>query len=101
MENVKSVVVKQLQSEGKKILVDFWATWCGPCKSLIPLLEKIEKEYPDVNFVKLDVQQNMELATELGIISVPTVIFYNGTTLVDKSLGIKSETYYREILNEL
>lgn len=54
MENVKIEVVKQIQSEGKKLLVDFYATWCGPCKALVPLLEKIEKGYyfsTDGNFL--------------------------------------------------
>jgi thioredoxin 1 len=101
MENVKTEVVKQIQSEGKKLLVDFYATWCQPCRSLVPLLEKIEKEYSDVTFVKVNVEENMELASELGITSVPTVIFYNGITLVDKSMGVKPETYYKDILNKL
>jgi thioredoxin 1 len=101
MENVKTEIVKQIQSEGKKLLVDFYTTWCGPCRSLIPLLEKIEKEYSDVTFVKVNVEENLELASELGITSVPTVVFYNGTTLVDKSMGVKPETYYKDILNKL
>lgn len=101
MENVKTEVVKQIQSEGKKLLVQYSTNWCQPCRSLVPLLEKIEKEYSDVTFVKVNVEENMELASELGITSVPTVIFYNGTTLVDKSMGVKPETYYKDILNKL
>jgi thioredoxin 1 len=101
MENVKTEVVKQIQSEGKKLLVQYSTNWCQPCKALVPLLEKIEKEYSDVTFVKVNVEENMELASELGITSVPTVIFYNGTTLVDKSMGVKPETYYKDILNKL
>jgi thioredoxin len=101
MENVTSEKVKQLKSEGKKILVDYWAKWCGPCKSLIPRLETIESQYPDVTFVKVDVDENMDSALDLGIRSVPTIIIYNGEKLISRSQGANSESFYKDILNNL
>lgn len=101
MENVTSEKVKQLQSEGKKILVDYWAEWCGPCKVLIPRLELIEPQYPNVEFVKVNVDENMDSALDLGIRSVPTVIIYDGEKLISRTQGASADTFYKEILNKL
>lgn len=101
MENVTSEKVKQLQLEGKKVLVDYWAKWCGPCKALIPRLESIEGQYPDVVFVKVDVDENMDSALDLGIRSVPTVIIYDGEKIISRSQGASAESFYKDILNNL
>jgi thioredoxin len=93
--------LKQLQEEGKKILLDVFATWCGPCKVLGPKLEKIESEYPNVVFVKMDVQKNMEFAQEMGINSVPTVMIYNGKDLVSRIGGLRDDSSYKEVLDTL
>lgn len=101
MENVTADRVKELQLEGKKVLVDFWAKWCGPCKSLVPRLEAIENEYPNVTFVKVDVDENTDIALEMGIRSVPTVIVYDGETLINRSSGANPDSFYKDILNTL
>jgi thioredoxin len=101
MTEVTRTELEQLKSEGKKVLVDFYATWCGPCKSLKPLLEKIESDFPDVTFVKMDVQKNMDIAQELMITSVPMVTFYDGSQLKETSRGLNREEYYRNILKSL
>jgi thioredoxin len=101
MENVTTERFKELQLEGKKIMVDFFADWCGPCKQLIPRLEKMEKEYPNISFVKINVDDNMDAALDLGIRSVPTVIVYDGEKLVNRSQGAQPEGFYKDILNNL
>jgi thioredoxin len=101
MENVTSDKVKELQSQGNKVLVDYWAKWCGPCKSLIPRLEILESQYPNVTFVKVDVDENMDSALDMGIRSVPTVIIYDGDKLVNRSQGAQPEGFYKDILNNL
>ncbi len=101
MENVTSVEVKQIQSQGNKVLVDFWAPWCGPCRSLIPRLEGLESKYPNVTFVKVNVDENMEYAMELGIRTVPTVIVYNGEETVHRSPGANQDIVYTKVLDEL
>jgi thioredoxin 1 len=101
MENVTPEEIKELQTNGKKILVDFWATWCGPCKQLIPRLEKIEHDYTDVVFVKVDVDENQDYALELGIRSVPTVIIYSGEELLHRSSGLQPDSVYKEVLDTL
>lgn len=68
-------------------LVDFWADWCGPCKMLAPVFEELSEELTDVNFVKVDIDQSMDLAQKFRIVSVPTMkIFKNGEE-VDTLMG--------------
>jgi thioredoxin 1 len=101
MENSSLDVVQQLQSQGKKILVDYWGAWCQPCKLLIPILENIQPDYPDVIFLKIDVGPIISQVRDMGITSVPTVKIYDGETLVSSTVGVKSENFYRGELNKL
>jgi thioredoxin 1 len=101
MENVSTEQLKQLQGNGDKLLVDFWAPWCGPCKQLIPRLESMESKYPNVKFVKLNVDENVDFALDLNIRSVPTVIVYDGEKLINRVSGVNNETVYMDILDKL
>jgi len=101
MENVTSAQVAQLQSEGKKILVQYTASWCGPCKALTPRLSNLSNKYSDVTFVKVDVDENQDAVMELGIGSVPTIMIYNGNTLVNRSVGANIDSVYSKILDTL
>lgn len=101
MEIVSGEKVKQLQSEGKKLLVQYTASWCGPCRALSPRLEALSKNYPDVTFVKVDVDQDSESAMELSVRSVPTIFIYNGSQLVNRSTGANVDSVYTKILDTL
>jgi len=101
MENVNAEKLKELQGENKKILVDLFGVWCGPCKQLIPRLESIEKEYSDVTFIKIDVDQNRDFAVALGVTGIPTVLMYNGKELKHRSSGVNSDKFYKDLLNTL
>ncbi len=101
MENVTSAQVAQLQSEGKKLLVQYTATWCGPCKALTPRLSNLSNKYSDITFVKVDVEENMESARDLNITTVPTVMIYDGNTLVNRSVGANTDSVYTKILDVL
>lgn len=90
-----------LELTGQKFLVDFYAEWCGPCKSLMPVLESLEKEYPSIKFFKFNIDSDMAFVQELGITNVPTVKIQNGKTIVDSSRGIQTINYYKEQLNKL
>jgi thioredoxin 1 len=101
MEYVTAAQVAQLQSEGKKLLVQYTASWCNPCKQLTPRLSNLSNKYSDVTFVKVDVDENMDSARELLISTVPTVMIYNGETLVNRSTGANHDNVYSKILDTL
>lgn len=101
MREITIKELQELQEEGKKILVDIKAKWCVPCKQLIPRLETIENEYANVEFVMIDVDDNRDYIMDLGIRSVPTVMIFDGNTLVDRSQGINQDSYYKSVLNSL
>ena len=100
MENITGEQLEILKSSGQTLLVDYWATWCGPCKTLIPRLEDLESQYSNVKFVKIDVDQNTKHGQEVGIRSVPTVIVIKNKEVVHRSSGVNSVAYYKEVLNK-
>ena len=76
-----------LQSE-KLVIVDFWATWCGPCRVLSPLLDEVEKEMEDkIEVVKVNVDDADEIAMRFRIMSIPTLLFFKNGAMVDRSVG--------------
>lgn len=101
MENIDKKKLTDLQLSGEKILIDFYANWCSPCKILTPMLETIENDYQNIRFYKFNIDTDMTFVTELGITSIPTVIMYNGKDIHDRSNGLKSLSYYKEKLSEL
>lgn len=72
-------------------LVDFFATWCGPCKMLGPVLEELSTEIPDVKFVKVDVDDEPELAEKFGIMSIPSVFLFKDGEVAGSFLGLQSK----------
>ena len=75
------------------VLLDFWATWCGPCRMIAPILEEIAQERPDIKVCKVDVDEQGSLASEYKIVSIPTLLVVKNGTVVNKSVGVvpKSE----------
>lgn len=80
----------------KLVVVDFYADWCLPCRYLSPILEKLSREYKDVEFYKLNVDENQELAFEYGISSIPTVLFFKRGQIVGGFVGAMPEGMIRE-----
>ena len=87
--------------EGKKTLVvDFWATWCGPCRMLAPVMEKLSDEYAGrAEFVKIDVDENPDLAREYGIMSIPCVMVFKGGALAGKNVGFVPQSAMKEFID--
>ena len=69
------------------VLVDFWATWCGPCKMIAPVIEEVAKEVSNARFVKIDVDENENLANKYQISSIPTLMIFKNGTPVDTLIG--------------
>jgi len=78
-------------SENSLVLVDFWASWCGPCKMMHPVFERMTKKFPGIKFARVNVDQNQNIAIKYGVQSIPTFIMFSGGTVADKLLGAVGE----------
>ena len=82
------------------VLVDFFATWCGPCKMLSPVLEQVANENPDLTIVKIDVDEVGELAARFGIQSIPTLILFKNGERKDVRLGYQNKNQLLAFINQ-
>lgn len=80
------------------VLVDFYATWCGPCQMLSPILEELEKENKNLTIVKIDVDKNETLARSHGVMSIPTIEIYKEGILTNKQIGYLSKEELQDLL---
>ena len=96
-ENFESLKNGQLP-----LVVDFWATWCGPCRMVGPIIAELAKEYDGKIAVgKCDVEENEDLAMEFGIRNIPTILFFKGGEVVDKVVGAQSKAKLEEKFQSL
>ena len=82
------------------VVIDLWATWCGPCLMLAPVIDEIEKEMPDVKFCKINVDDERELAMQFKIESIPTVAIVKNNTFLDLSVGLVPKEKLVKLINE-
>ena len=99
---ISSVDLQQKINDGDKVIVDFHATWCGPCKLMKPTFEKLTTENTsEVQMYTMDVDLNREIAISLGIRSVPTIKIFNGGEVVETKVGVLSEGQIKGLVTEL
>ena len=93
---------KEVLNEEKIVLVDFWATWCGPCQMIAPVVHAIAEEYKDkVKVCKLNVDDEQELAIKYGVMSIPTLILFKNGEPIKTVVGFHSKSELEEIINML
>jgi len=86
-----------LQSE-KPVLLDFWASWCGPCRMLSPIVDEVAEERSDVKVGKVNVDEQPELAGEFGVMSIPTLLVFRGGKLVNQAVGARPKAGVLDLL---
>ena len=79
----------EVMNSEKKVLLDFWAPWCGPCRMVVPLLDEIAKERTDIKVGKINVEENPELTKQFGVLSIPTLIVMENGKIVRQEQGAR------------
>lgn len=93
---------EQLKAAGKPLVIDFWATWCGPCRKIGPDVEALAEQYADqVTIGKCDVEEQDELASMFGIRNIPTLVFIKNGEIVDKMVGANPKAAIEEKIKSL
>ncbi len=90
---------KEVLNSEQPVLVDFWATWCGPCRQLTPVIEELASENNDAVVGKVDVDSNQEIAVKYGITNIPTLLIFKGGEIVERVQGVQPKEKLQELLN--
>ena len=94
----KSNFQNEVLESDRTVLLDFWASWCGPCKSLSPIIDEISAEHPEIKVCKANIDEEQELATQFDIMSVPTLLVIKDGKVVNQSVGIKPKNQILQML---
>ena len=90
---------KEVLNSEVPVLVDFWATWCGPCRALGPILEEVSEEITNAKIAKVNVDEQPELASQFRIMSIPTVVLFKDGKAVTKSVGLVGKNELIDLIN--
>ena len=83
---------KIIAQDGKTVLVDFWATWCGPCRMLSPIVDEVAEERGDIKVGKVNVDEQPELAGQFDVMSIPTLLVFENGKLVNRAVGARPKS---------
>ena len=92
---------EKLKKKNKLVIVDFWATWCGPCRMLGPIFEEVSKDYEGkIEFVKIDVDEVSEVASEFNVMSIPSLFIIKGDEIIDQKMGALTKAQLKIFIDE-
>jgi len=83
---------KEVMDSEKPVLLDFWAPWCGPCRMVVPIVEEIARERSDIKVGKVNVDEQPELASRFGVMSIPTLVVMKDGRIVNQSMGARPKS---------
>ena len=89
---------KEVMESDRKVLVDFWAPWCGPCRMVLPLVEQIAQERQDIKVCKVNVDEEPELANQFGVMSIPTLMVVEDGEVLERVMGARPKESILELL---
>lgn len=89
---------KEVIESEKTVLLDFWASWCGPCRMVSPIVDEIAEEHPEIKVGKVNVDEQQELAAEFGVMSIPSLFVIKNGQVVNQSVGAKPKNQILEML---
>ncbi len=97
-----NITIKDFQEEvlnsRQKVLVDFWASWCGPCRMVSPIVDEIARERSDIKVVKINVDEQPELAAAYQVMSIPTLMVFKDGKVINRSMGARPKQQILEML---
>ena len=82
----------------KKVLVDFWAPWCGPCRMVSPIVEEIAEENAAIKVAKINIDEQPQLASQYGVMSIPTLMVFENGDIADKAVGARNKSFILQML---
>ena len=91
---------KEVMHSDKPVLLDFWAPWCGPCRMVVPIVEEIARERPDIKVGKVNVDEQPELANQFGVMSIPTLVVVKNGKVIQQAMGARPKSAILEMLQE-
>ena len=91
---------REVEDYNGLVVIDIWASWCGPCMMLAPVIDELASEYPDVKFCKINVDEERELALSFKVESIPTVAFVKDNTFIDVSVGFVPKAKLQKMIEE-
>jgi len=94
----KDNFVEEVINSDKPVLLDFWAPWCGPCRMIAPIVEEIADERSDIKVGKINVDEEPSLATQFGIMSIPTLVVMNNGEVVNQVVGVRPKDQILKLL---
>lgn len=89
---------EEVINSDKPVMIDFWASWCGPCRMIAPIVEEIAEERQDIKVAKINVDEEPELASKFGVMSIPTIVVMKDGEVVNQAVGVRPKAQLLQLL---